>query len=74
MDVSFICFLKEVLEKSHISGDFFMSYLHQNYIDFFTSLDDVTRAADYLSQADVLSSDWTVCKALIYLMRLVLYL
>ncbi|XP_068461408.1 cell cycle checkpoint protein RAD17 [Clinocottus analis] len=48
-----------VVERSHMSGDFFNLYLHQNYLDFFSEVEDVERASEYLSDADLLASDWT---------------
>ncbi|XP_060077450.1 cell cycle checkpoint protein RAD17-like [Ylistrum balloti] len=49
---------EDVVEKSHLSGDYFSAYLHQNYMDFFMNLDDVARASQYLSDADHLTEDW----------------
>ncbi len=51
-----------MLEKSHVSGEFIVSYLHQNYLDFFPALDDVIRATHYLSDADHLTTNWTVSR------------
>ncbi|XP_071337822.1 cell cycle checkpoint protein RAD17 isoform X2 [Trachinotus anak] len=48
-----------VVERSHMSGDFFNLYLHQNYLDFFSEVEDVDRASEYLSDADLLTADWT---------------
>lgn len=48
-----------VVERSHMSGEFFNLYLHQNYLDFFSQVEDVDRASDYLSDADLLTADWT---------------
>ncbi|XP_019959566.2 cell cycle checkpoint protein RAD17 [Paralichthys olivaceus] len=48
-----------VVERSHMSGEFFNLYLHQNYLDFFSEVEDVARASEYLSDADLLTSDWT---------------
>ncbi|XP_030647483.1 cell cycle checkpoint protein RAD17 [Chanos chanos] len=48
-----------VVERSHMSGEFFSLYLHQNYLDFFSDIEDVTRASEYLSAADFLTADWT---------------
>ncbi|XP_076021236.1 cell cycle checkpoint protein RAD17 isoform X2 [Genypterus blacodes] len=48
-----------VVERSHMSGEFFNLYLHQNYLDFFSELEDVERASEYLSDADLLTADWT---------------
>ncbi|XP_071437264.1 cell cycle checkpoint protein RAD17 isoform X2 [Pithys albifrons albifrons] len=50
---------EDVVEKSHMSGAMFNLYLHQNYVDFFSDIDDVVRASEYLSAADVLCSNWS---------------
>lgn len=49
---------EEIVEMSHMPGDFFNLYLHQNYIDFFMEVDDLVRASEFLSFADVLGGDW----------------
>ncbi|XP_053530607.1 cell cycle checkpoint protein RAD17 isoform X2 [Ictalurus punctatus] len=48
-----------VIERSHMSGEFFNLYLHQNYLDFFSDVEDVARASEYLSDADFLTAEWT---------------
>ncbi|XP_053337696.1 cell cycle checkpoint protein RAD17 isoform X1 [Clarias gariepinus] len=48
-----------VIERSHMSGEFFNLYLHQNYVDFFSDVEDVARASEYLSDADFLTAEWT---------------
>ncbi|XP_026167411.1 cell cycle checkpoint protein RAD17 isoform X2 [Mastacembelus armatus] len=48
-----------VVERSHMSGEFFNLYLHQNYLNFFSDVEDVERASEYLSDADLLTADWT---------------
>ncbi|NXM00069.1 RAD17 protein, partial [Tyrannus savana] len=50
---------EDIVEKSHMSGAMFNLYLHQNYVDFFPDIDDVVRASEYLSAADVLCSNWS---------------
>ncbi|XP_008946232.1 PREDICTED: cell cycle checkpoint protein RAD17-like, partial [Merops nubicus] len=50
---------EDIVEKSHMSGSMFNLYLHQNYVDFFSDIDDVMRASEYLSIADVLCSNWS---------------
>ncbi|NXL85129.1 RAD17 protein, partial [Alectura lathami] len=49
---------EDIVEKSHMSGSMFNLYLHQNYVGFFPDIDDVVRASEYLSTADVLCSNW----------------
>lgn len=49
---------EDVVEKSHLSGDYFSAYLHQNYLEFYSELSDVERAADYLSDSDNLTVEW----------------
>ncbi|KAJ8414867.1 hypothetical protein AAFF_G00023900 [Aldrovandia affinis] len=48
-----------VVEKSHMSGELFNLYLHQNYLDFFSDLEDVARASEYLSDSDFLTAEWS---------------
>ncbi|XP_040010805.1 cell cycle checkpoint protein RAD17 isoform X3 [Xiphias gladius] len=48
-----------VVDRSHMCGEFFNLYLHQNYLDFFSEVEDVDRASEYLSDADLLTADWT---------------
>ncbi|XP_053394672.1 cell cycle checkpoint protein RAD17-like [Mercenaria mercenaria] len=55
---------EDVVEKSHLSGDFFGAYLHQNYVEFFSSIEDVVSASEYLSDADYLTIDWASRSAL----------
>ena len=43
-----------------MSGDYFTAYLHQNYLEFFSSIEDVVSASDYISDADYLTIDWVV--------------
>ncbi|NWR95105.1 RAD17 protein, partial [Furnarius figulus] len=50
---------EDIVDKSHMSGAMFNLYLHQNYVDFFSDIDDVVRASEYLSTADVLCSNWS---------------
>ncbi|NWS75592.1 RAD17 protein, partial [Crotophaga sulcirostris] len=50
---------EDIVEKSHMSGSMFNLYLHQNYVDFFSDIDDVVRASEYMSTADVFCSNWS---------------
>lgn len=43
-----------------MSGEVFNLYLHQNYLDFFSEVDDVAQASKYLSDADLLTACWMV--------------
>ncbi|CAG2257811.1 HRAD17 [Mytilus edulis] len=51
---------EDVVEKSHLSGEYFTAYLHQNYLEFYTNIDDLVRSTEYLSDADYLTIDWAV--------------
>lgn len=62
--ISLRLFVQLVVERSHMSGEFFNLYLHQNYLDFFSEVEDVDRASGYLSDADLLTADWTVSLSL----------
>ncbi|XP_050401206.1 cell cycle checkpoint protein RAD17, partial [Patella vulgata] len=55
---------EDVVEKSQVSGDYFASFLHQNYVDFYTDIDDVVNASEYLSLVDTFSSQWSTKTAL----------
>ncbi|XP_010635606.1 cell cycle checkpoint protein RAD17 isoform X1 [Fukomys damarensis] len=55
---------EEVVEMSHMPGELFNLYLHQNYIDFFVEVDDLVRASEFLSFADILSGDWNTRSSL----------
>ncbi|XP_027376300.1 cell cycle checkpoint protein RAD17 isoform X3 [Bos indicus] len=55
---------EEVVEMSHMPGELFNLYLHQNYVDFFTEVDDLVRASEFLSFADILSGDWNTRSSL----------
>ncbi|KAF6126793.1 RAD17 checkpoint clamp loader component [Phyllostomus discolor] len=49
---------EEVVEMSHMPEELFNLYLHQNYVDFFAEVDDLVRASELLSFADIISGDW----------------
>ncbi|KAK2189324.1 hypothetical protein NP493_109g05003 [Ridgeia piscesae] len=49
---------EEVIERSQLSGEFFTAFLHQNYPEFYMSVDDLVSASEYLSDADYLTTDW----------------
>ncbi|XP_047238359.1 cell cycle checkpoint protein RAD17 isoform X2 [Girardinichthys multiradiatus] len=51
---------ESVVERSQTSGEFFSLCLHQNYLDFFSEIEDVDRACEYLSDADLLTGNWTI--------------
>lgn len=50
---------EEVIEKSQISPDAFTAFLHQNFLDFYTDLNDIAAASEYLSDSDYLTRDWS---------------
>ncbi|XP_028403671.1 cell cycle checkpoint protein RAD17-like isoform X2 [Dendronephthya gigantea] len=49
---------ESIFEKSHMSGENLNLYLHQNYLDFFNNIDDVSVASNYLSDGDHLTAEW----------------
>ncbi|BFZ16755.1 hypothetical protein BsWGS_19794 [Bradybaena similaris] len=53
-----LCVPEDVASKSHLSGDYFNSFLHENYVDFLSSVEDLERATQYFSDADYLSALW----------------
>lgn len=52
--------LQDVLDKCHLSAEFFTAFLHQNYLEFYSTIDDLVSATAYLSDADYLTIDWAV--------------
>uniref|UniRef100_A0A8C4TKH9 RAD17 checkpoint clamp loader component n=1 Tax=Erpetoichthys calabaricus TaxID=27687 RepID=A0A8C4TKH9_ERPCA len=48
------------VNKTCLSGELFSLYLHQNYLDFYSEIDDVVRATEYLSDADFFTAEWSV--------------
>lgn len=56
-----------------MSESMFNLYLHQNYVDFFSDIDDVVRASEYLSTADVLCSNWSVSVIFLYTLFLLFF-
>lgn len=55
---------EDVIEKSHLSGEYFTAYLHQNYIEFYTDISDLVRSTEYLSDSDYLTVEWASRSAL----------
>ncbi|KJE95562.1 hypothetical protein CAOG_06005 [Capsaspora owczarzaki ATCC 30864] len=49
---------EEVIDQTHVSPELFVAYLHQNYSEFYADLDDISHAADHLSDADLLLGGW----------------
>jgi len=49
----------QVLEKNPIGTDAFACFLHQNYLDFFTDINQASEAAEYFSSADPFFKEWT---------------
>ncbi|GAB1608394.1 cell cycle checkpoint protein RAD17-like [Argonauta hians] len=54
---------EEVVDRSHLSGEVFSAFLQQNYVDFFHNIEDIERASEYLSDADVFTLDWSLRSA-----------
>lgn len=50
---------EEVIGKSQISPDAFTAFLHQNFLDFYTDLNDIAAASEYLSDSDYLTREWS---------------
>lgn len=52
---------EEVLDSAPISNDAFICFLHQNYLNFFSQMDDIAQAMEYFDLGDNFSNEWTVC-------------
>jgi len=48
------------MENVPMSDGHFVSFLHQNYTDFFTNVYDLQSAAEMLSHSDLFFKEWTV--------------
>ena len=60
---------QEVLDKSPMSTESFVCFLHQNYLDFFSDIQQVSDAIDYLSVSDLFFTEWTVSCCFLFRMR-----
>lgn len=38
----------------------FIHLLHNNYLDIFSSMESIAQASEYLSQSDIITSEWRV--------------
>ncbi|KAL9548638.1 hypothetical protein MBANPS3_005593 [Mucor bainieri] len=59
---------EHILEKSPVDNDTLITYLHQNYSEFFDDIGSCTTLLNYLSDADTIRSqyDWQDAHASIY--------
>ncbi len=51
---------EEVVERAPMGRDTFVSFLHQSYPEFFTSVADLAEASEYMSLADPFFTTWDV--------------
>ncbi|CAG7730113.1 unnamed protein product [Allacma fusca] len=49
---------EDIAHKVEVSTGTFIGFLSQNYVNFFTSIEEVSKAARYISDAEVLLSNW----------------
>jgi len=49
-----------LIEQCHISAPTFIGFLFENYIDFYTSIDDAAQLCDHLSLAEYILNEWEV--------------
>jgi len=50
---------EDIADKVHLTCEQFVAFLHQNFIDFHTEIDDVVSTASYLSDCETLTTNWT---------------
>ncbi|XP_047123539.1 cell cycle checkpoint protein RAD17 isoform X1 [Hydra vulgaris] len=50
---------EDVFMRTQITSEMFLLYIHENYPDFFNSVDDIACASDYLCDSDVMNGLWT---------------
>jgi len=55
---------ENIVDRVALSPDCFIAFLHQNYVEFYPDINDIVSTADYLSDCDELSSDWSTRPAL----------
>ena len=49
---------EDIADRVHLTGEQFIAFLHQNVIDFHTNIDDVASTALYLSDCEMLTTNW----------------
>lgn len=49
---------EDILERTHLTSDMFNLYLHQNYLEFFSDMDDLASVCEYFSGADFMMKEW----------------
>ncbi|CAF1000520.1 unnamed protein product [Didymodactylos carnosus] len=50
---------EDLIDQCHISPMGFIGFLFENYIDFYSSIDDVGNVCDYLSFSDQILTEWS---------------
>ena len=51
---------EELLDKLPTSTESFVGFMHQSYLDFFSSIQDASQAVENLSYAEPFFNEWTV--------------
>ena len=51
---------EELLDKLPTSTESFVGFMHQSYLDFFSSIQDASKAVENLSYAEPFFNEWTV--------------
>ena len=65
---------EELLDNLPISTEHFVGFLHQNYMDFFSNIQDVCKVAENFSLSDPYFNEWTVSCHLFVILELILLL
>ena len=50
---------EDIADKVHLTSEQFVAFLHQNFMDFHTDIDDVVSTTLYLSDCETLTTNWT---------------
>jgi hypothetical protein len=53
---------EELLDNVAMSESGFVAFLHQSYVDFFSNIQSLSDAAEYLSLSEPFFDEWTVNK------------
>jgi hypothetical protein len=58
---------ENILENLSVTPALFNTYLHENYLDFYESVDDIASASLYLSDSDLLDSSFSYLQKVVIL-------
>ena len=57
---------ENVFERSSLPANSFSLFLHQNFVPFFSTIEEVSQILNKFTDADILQSDWSVSYFLLF--------